>query len=167
MAAAADLGRLRRVLHRDGKEQYAPDWSSLTLGEQVASTQWSIMVELLLRVHARCWRRWCPVPRTPVNFVLTGSLSQSEFFQQVFQAGVQLLAPSAQGPDQRPARDRYATRRRPTGQVLNAMRPEDPHAATQLCPTRSAKQATKGASDHLKYLLHRRAVDAFWILAGR
>ena len=90
----------------------------------------------------------------PVNFVLTGGLSQSEFFQQVFQAGVQLLAPGAKVLiSARKGPLRYQTAA--YGALLNAMRPEDPHAATQLCPTRSAKQAAKGASDHLKYLLRR------------
>ncbi len=100
LAAAADLSRLRRVLHRDGKEHYAPDWSSLSLGEQVASTQWSIMVELLLRVRAM-QAEVVSAETPPVNYVLTGGLSQSEFFQQVFQAGVQLLAP-VQGAHQCP-----------------------------------------------------------------
>lgn len=151
LAAATDLGRLRRVVHRDGKQQYAPDWTSLSLGEQVASTQWSIMVELLLRVRAMR-AEVVSGAAPPVNFVLTGGLSQSEFFQQVFQAGVQLLAPGAKVlVSARKGPLRYQTAA--YGALLNAMRPEDPHAATQLCPTRPAKQAAKGASDHLKYLL--------------
>jgi len=48
----ADMAGLRRVLHQNGKEIYPPDWRQLNLGQQAASTQLSIMLELLLLSRA-------------------------------------------------------------------------------------------------------------------
>jgi len=147
----ADPGRLRRVLHSDGRETYAPDWSVLSLGEQAASTQMSIMVELLLRVKAM-QSELIEAPSPPVNFVLTGGLSQSEFFQWVFHAGVKLLAPSAKVLiSARKGPLRYQTAA--YGALINAMRPEDSQAAARLCPTRTAKRADKETAGYLAYLL--------------
>ncbi len=147
----AELTRLRRVLHEGGKEQYAPDWATRTTEEKAASTQLSIMIELLLRVKAML-AEVIDAEVLPNRFVLTGGLSQSEFFQQAFHAGVKLLVPSAKVLiSARKGPLRYQTAA--YGALLNAMRPEDPHAASRLCPTRAAKQADKKTRDTLTYLL--------------
>jgi len=150
-AAGADLDGVRRVLHAGGQETYPPDWDRLSLGQQVASTQLSIMLELLLRVRAMLGE--VPAAKEPVtNFVLTGGLSQSPFFQQVFHAGVQLLNPRAKvliSARQGPLRYQTAA----YGALLNAMRPSDPHAAAKLCPTRSAARPGATTKEQLLYLL--------------
>lgn len=102
-ALASDLTAIRRVLHDDGQhvEDFAPGWQSATLGEKVASTQFSIMLELLLRVKRMLGEVAAAesaegVPSVNVQtFVLTGGLSQSLLFQHVFYTGIQLLAPGA------------------------------------------------------------------------
>jgi sugar (pentulose or hexulose) kinase len=150
-AAGADLAGLRRVLHANGQETYPPDWNQLTVGQQAASTQLSIMLELLLRTRAMLAE--VPDAKKPVSrFVLTGGLSQSAFFQQVFHAGVQLLNPDAKlliSARQGPLRYQTAA----YGALLNAMRPFDPQAATKLCPTRSAARPDAATRQHLQYLL--------------
>ena len=116
----AELGRLRRVLHSGGKEDYSLDWADLTVGEQAASTQYSIMTELLLLVKAmQAEVVDCEMP--PDRFVLTGGLSQSEFFQQLFHTGVKLHAPTAKVlVSARKGPLRYQTAA--YGALLNAMR---------------------------------------------
>lgn len=150
-AAAADLTGVRRVLHAGGKETYPPDWHRLSLGQQVASTQLSIMLELLLRVRAMLAE--VPNAKKPVStFVLTGGLSQSPFFQQVFHAGVQLLNPHARlltSARQGPLRYQTAA----YGALLNSMRPADPQAAAKLCPARSAARPDAATREQLQYLL--------------
>ena len=150
-AAAADLTGLRRVLHAGGKETYPPDWNRLTVGQQTASTQLSIMLELLLRVRAMLAE--VPGAKKPVStFVLTGGLSQSPFFQQVFHAGVQLLSPQAKllmSARQGPLRYQTAA----YGALLNSMRPRDPQAAAKLCPTRTAARPDAATKQQLQYLL--------------
>ena len=150
-AESADLTGLRRVLHAGGKETYPPDWKHLTVGQQAASTQLSIMLELLLRVRAMLAE--VLNAKKPVStFVLTGGLSQSPFFQQVFHAGVQLLNPKAKlltSARQGPLRYQTAA----YGALLNSMRPADPQAATKLCPTRTAARPDAATKQHLQYLL--------------
>jgi sugar (pentulose or hexulose) kinase len=151
LAAKADLGNVRRVLHRAGKETYPPDWDKLSLGERVASTQLSIMLELLLLVKNMLAET--PGSETSVTrFVLTGGLSQSPFFQQVFHTGVQLLVPKAKVLiSARKGPLRYQTAA--YGALLNAMRPDQPDAAARLCPTRSVSRADAATRKKLTYLL--------------
>ena len=95
LALAADVTQIRRVLHDDVQhaESLPPQWSEAALGEQVAWTQFSIALELLLHVKRMLDEvRSAGVPGVE-TFVLTGGLSQSLFFQHVFHAGIQLLAP--------------------------------------------------------------------------
>ncbi len=147
----ADPARLRRVLHASGKEDYSLDWADLTVGEQAASTQYSIMTELLLLVKAM-QAEVVEGDTPPDRFVLTGGLSQSTFFQQLFHTGVKLLAPTAKVlVSARKGPLRYQTAA--YGALLNAMRPEDPHAAERLCPTRSIKRPTRDVREGLAYLL--------------
>ncbi len=149
LALKADLNNVRRVLHEGGKEVYPPAWDKMSLGERVASTQVSIMLELLLLVRAMLDET--PGKENQVQrFVLTGGLSQSPFFQQVFHAGVQALVPRAKVLiSARKGPLRYQTAA--YGALLNAMRPEQPHAAEKLCPARSATRAerTRGKGDDL------------------
>jgi sugar (pentulose or hexulose) kinase len=94
-ALASDLYALRRVLHSeaDHTEEFAPGWEDTSLGQKVAATQFSIALELLLRVKQMLEEvRDAGVPEVQ-TFVLTGGLSQSLFCQYVFHAGVQVLAP--------------------------------------------------------------------------
>jgi sugar (pentulose or hexulose) kinase len=92
-ALSADLRHVRRVVHQDGRrsELFPPIWPALPLAEQVASTQFSIMLELLLRVgRMQGDLRAAELPGI-ATYVLTGGLSQSPFFQHVFHAGIGLL----------------------------------------------------------------------------
>lgn len=146
-----DFDRIRRVLHRDGKETYPPGWERQSAGEKAASTQLSIMLELLQLVRAMLDEVGGGQANVQ-NFVLTGGLSQSRFFQQVFHAGIRWLVPKARvliSARQGPLRYQTAA----YGALLNAMRPEDPHAATRLCPIRSATRPNPAARSHLTYLL--------------
>ena len=147
----ADVAKLRRVLHSDGKETYPPDWDNLSVGQQAASTQLSIMLELLLL--ARSMMSEVAAGAKPVsNFVLTGGLSQSEFFQQVFTAGAHLLNPRAKvliSARKGPLRHQTAA----YGALLNAMRPLNTGAARTLCPTRNAARPPAALKKQLQYLL--------------
>ncbi len=149
---AVDLDNVRRVLHAGGKETYPPNWNHLDVGEQAASTQLSIMCELLMLVRSMLSEvraaNSCEVER----FVLTGGLSQSPFFQQVFHAGVKLLAPQAKVLiSARKGPMRYQTAA--YGALLNAIRPKDPHAAAKLCPTKPAARPHAAMRSQLAYLL--------------
>ncbi len=110
--AAADAGRLdelnaqamasepmaiRRVLHDDVEhsEVFPPTWERFTLGEKVASTQFSIVLELLLRVKRMVGEVRCAGVAEVDTYVLTGGLSQSPFFQHVFHTGIGLIDPAA------------------------------------------------------------------------
>lgn len=135
LAAKADLTRVRRVLHVDGKEIYPPGWAKFSVGEKVASTQFSIMLELLLLIKAM-QQEVQGGEDAITRFVLTGGLSQSEFFQKMFAAGVKVLQPKAKvqlSARQGPLRYQTAA----YGGLLNAMRPTDPNAADKLCPSRA------------------------------
>jgi hypothetical protein len=147
----SDLDNLRRVVHAGGRETYPPNWDDLTPGDMASSTQFSIMFELLKLVRsmlAEVTDDGQPIGR----FVLTGGLSQSKFFQEVFYAGIKTLLPKAKilisarkGPM------RYQTAA--YGALLNAMRPQDPHAAAKLCPTRAAARPNVAMRSSLEYLL--------------
>jgi len=150
-ARRANLAGVRRVLHRNGRETYPPNWDGFSLGEKAASTQFSIGLELLSLVKAM-QAEVTDAARPLTTFVLTGGLSQSPFFQQVFSAGVKLLAPKAriavsgrQGPL------RYQTAA--YGALLNAMRPEHAELAKKLCPLRACAKPDSATRAHLQYLL--------------
>jgi sugar (pentulose or hexulose) kinase len=96
-AMASDPMAIRRVVHDDVEhtEVFAPTWERFTLGEKVASTQFSIVLELLLRVKRMVGEvRQAGVAEVD-TYVLTGGLSQSLFFQHVFHTGVGLIDPAA------------------------------------------------------------------------
>ncbi len=147
----ADMTGLRRVLHIDGKEVHPPDWDQLSVAQQAASTQLSIMLELLLL--SRAMNAEVSEANQPVSrYVLTGGLSQSTFFQQVFTAGAQLLNPKAKvliSARKGPLRHQTAA----YGALLNAMRPSDNSASRKLCPTRTAARPSATLKKQLQYLL--------------
>ena len=151
LAEKANLDNVRRVLHADGSEGYPLRWAKMTLGEKVASTQFSIMLELLL--HTKAMLAETPNPRKQVNrFVLTGGLSQSAFFQKVFQAGAQYLIPSAKVEiSARSGPMKYQTAA--YGALLNSMRPEKPGASRRLCPTEPAAKPSTKQRQAFDYLL--------------
>jgi hypothetical protein len=147
----ADISEFRRVIHRAGKETYEPDWDQLSTGQQAASTQLSIMLELLLRT--RDMLAEVKGSKTLVSrYVLTGGLSQSRFFQKVFSTGVQLLDPQAKVLiNARKGPLRYQTAA--YGALLNAMRPADKEAVGKLCPTRGAARPSPALKKQLQYWL--------------
>jgi sugar (pentulose or hexulose) kinase len=135
LAGKADLANIRRVLPGAGTGICPPNWKALKMGEQAASVQTSIMLELLLLTKKMLAE--APEAGPVERFVLTGGLSQSRFFQQVFSAGIEFLAPGA--------RTEISARKGPLrfqtaayGGLLNAMRSKDAGATARLCPTRSA-----------------------------
>ncbi|NIP84446.1 MAG: hypothetical protein GTO03_02365 [Planctomycetales bacterium] len=147
----ANPNSLRRVYHDHGREIYPPDWEDCTPGEQAASTQFSIMLELLLLVQAM-QEEVGGQSTQMTQYVLTGGLSQSRFLQQVFHAGVKLLSPKAKVLiSARKGPLRYQTAA--YGALLNAMRPEDRHAGARLCATKSAARPDPAALAHLQYLM--------------
>jgi len=147
----ADVTRLRRVLHDGGKETYPPNWDKFSLGEKVASTQFSIMLELLLLMKSMQHEVECGQDAV-TRFVLTGGLSQSEFFQRVFTAGAKVLQPKAKVlVSARKGPLRYQTAA--YGALLNAMRPADPNAADKLCASRSCSAPKAGDLAAIQYLL--------------
>ena len=97
LALSANLTALRRVLHDDGahREEFPPTWGNCTLGDKVADTQLSIVLELLLRVKRMLAEVRAAGVSSVDTYVLTGGLSQSLFFQCLFYAGVRLLDPNA------------------------------------------------------------------------
>ena len=151
LAMQAELDRARRVLHHDRRAHFPPNWGDMSLGLQVASTQYSIMLELLLLVKAM--RREVIEPRQSVaNFVLTGGLSQSRFFQQLFNVGCKMLAPEANvwlSARKGPLRFQTAA----YGAMLNAMRPTDAKAAEKLCPLRRCPGPSAEKNRQMQYLL--------------
>ncbi len=135
LASKADLSNIRRVLPGEGTGFCPPNWKSLTMGEKVASVQASIMLELLLLTKTMLAE--APDAGTVKRFVLTGGLSQSRFFQQVFSAGVEYLVPGATAEiSARKGPLRFQTAA--YGGLLNAMRAKESGASDRLCPTRSA-----------------------------
>lgn len=154
LALEADPTKIRRVLHIKGREKYPPGFSSMTLGEQVASTQFSIMLELLLLVKSMLGE---VLNGAPVNtFVLTGGLGQSPFFQRLFQAGIQILAPEGKvtlSARTGPMRFQTAT----YGALLNAELPQRAYNLATLvkerCPLDPLPALDLASKVHYTYLL--------------
>ncbi len=98
LALSCDGNAVRRVLHDDvhHREQFPLAWADAPMGVRVASTQFSIVLELLLRAKRMLAEvSQANLPRVE-TFVLTGGLSQSLFFQYGFYTGVKLLDPQAE-----------------------------------------------------------------------
>jgi sugar (pentulose or hexulose) kinase len=93
LALQTDPKSIRRVPYDNGKVTYSPEFRALSLEAKVASMQFSIAFEMLLRVQAMLEE----LPDSAVKtFVLTGGLSQSLFMQHLFSVGCRLLVPQAE-----------------------------------------------------------------------
>jgi sugar (pentulose or hexulose) kinase len=159
LALSSDWSRIRRVLHSDTEhtEGFAPEWAESTLGEKVAATQFSIVLELLLRVKRMLEEvRGAGVPETE-TFILTGGLSQSLFFQQLFHAGIGCLAPGkAVKVSGRTGPLRYKTSA--YGALINAGLPQyhgrlaDLHASGDRFPLVDCARADAVGQAQLRYL---------------
>lgn len=121
LSLAADLGRVVRVRRRGKRSEYPANWQQLSLGEQVASTQISITLELLLLVRAML----AEAPSAPAvkRFVLTGGLSQAPLMQQAFHAGIQILSPGGQALVSA-LDDKLSFQTAAYGALLNALLPQ-------------------------------------------
>jgi sugar (pentulose or hexulose) kinase len=158
LAEAADLQNVRRIEHTpnapaESRESFPAEWSSMSLGEMAASTQMSIVAELLVRAKAMLAEAdgAPPVKR----FVLTGGLSQSPFFQQAFAAGVAAIAPGAEvlvGAQN----DELSYQTAAYGALINALLParggDLAAVCRELCPLKPCTtRASRG--DQLRVLL--------------
>ena len=98
LALAADLAKLHRIRQEQNdqgwQEVYSDGWHTLPLAGKVASTQASIAVELLSLVKKMLQE--VEKRSSPHQFVLTGGISRSLFFQQLFRAGLPLLVKKPQ-----------------------------------------------------------------------
>jgi len=113
----------------DKRESYPTGWPNHTLPFRVASTQYSIALELLLLVQKMLFEVKTDQPIT--NFVITGGLSQSLFFQAVLKTGIELLVPGAtvsRNAKQSPLAFQTAA----LGAVYNSMLPRYRHNLTKL-----------------------------------
>jgi len=164
LASSSPLTAVRRVLHDDRRhtEEFPGNWDSMPLGEQVASTQFSIMLELLLRVRDMLGEL---PPSSVATFVLTGGISQSEFFQQVFRAGIEILAPGADVKlSDRKGPLRYKTSA--YGAMVNASMPQhggklsNIHAMPGQFPLRECAVAGPAVGKQIKYLLRSYGIES-------
>lgn len=121
-ALAVGIDRLLRIACSATGEQYPDGWEDVATDVRVASVQYSICVELLQHV-ARLLAEVPDARDRLQQYVLTGGLSQSDFFQRVFAAGIQLLdAGKSVSVSGRTGPLRYKTSA--FGAVLNARMPE-------------------------------------------
>jgi len=91
IAISGDISRIRRVVHCEQQHRELPSPARSGIAELTADTQFSIALELLLRVKQMIEATSGDAGAITKHVVLTGGLSQSLFFQQVFQTGVQML----------------------------------------------------------------------------
>jgi len=100
LAHQAVLEVIRRIFQEfDGEkwcEIYPDDWNKLRLAEKVASTQASIAVRLLMLVKEMLEEVLSREAPPITKFVITGGLSKSEFFQEMFSVGLPLLVKDCQ-----------------------------------------------------------------------
>jgi len=160
LALSSDLTALRRVLHDDAAhvEEFPPTWGNCTLGVKVADTQFSIALELLLRVKRMLAEIRAAGESSPETYVLTGGLSQSLFFQCVFFSGIKLLDANASVKvSGRTGPLRYKTSA--YGALINAELPRaggklaELHAAGNRFPLVDCVQPQGPSAATLQYLL--------------
>jgi sugar (pentulose or hexulose) kinase len=161
LALNSDLNSLRRVLHSetDHTESFPPTWCDAPLGEKVAATQFSIVLELLLRVKTMLEEVEHAGTAEVETFVLTGGLSQSPLFQQVFHTGARLLAPGcAVKVSGRTGPLRYKTSA--YGALINAELPlfagelNELHATGNRFPLTDCAPANPASASGIRYLLN-------------
>ncbi len=143
LALAADLTKLYRIRQKQNKqgwqEVYPKSWFGIPLAEKVASTQASIAIELLLLVKKMLQE--VESESKIRKFVLTGGISRSLFFQQLFRTGLPLLTEEPQlfvSKCEGALSHQSAT----LGAMINAMvgantYPDLPSAIADLCPLKS------------------------------
>ena len=121
-AARAGVAQIQRISCGQSGEQYPDPWSATPPDVQIASVQYSICLELLLHVQ-RLLDEVSDRRAAIGTYVLTGGLSQSLFFQQVFANGIELLDPGkAIRVSGRKGPLRYKTSA--SGAMLNSRMPE-------------------------------------------
>ena len=160
-ALAADASCLVRVTQetRDGRteEVYPENWSDLDWGEQLASTQFSIAVELLLRVR-NMLNEVASSAGIVHNFVLTGGLCQSPMFRHVLASGLQILSPGAK-VEISDRNDKLAFQTATYGALINAMAAGQyenlPDTIDKLCPRQPCESLAKIARIALENRLKR------------
>lgn len=160
-ALAADCSRLVRVTQetRNGRteEVYPENWSDLDWSEQLASTQFSIAVELLLRVQ-NMLNEVISSTESVRNFVLTGGLCQSPMFRHVLAAGLQILSPGAK-VEISDRNDKLAFQTATYGALINAMSAGQyeilPSTIDKLCPRQPCESLAESARIILEERLKR------------
>lgn len=150
LALEADPHAIRRVLYQNGKVEYPANFAALPLGVQVASTQFSIALEMLLRARAML----AELPGTPIKtFVLTGGLSQSLFMQHLFSVGCRLLVPQAEVKcSARQGQLRFQTA--VLGALLNSALPRHGNLdklIDKMCPRKDCPQPSEVIEAALSY----------------
>ncbi len=160
-ASQVDMSRIRRVVQTVKKgsfvEQYPESFHDLSLSEQVASTQFSIALELLLLV-----RRLLLEVNNPdaaiERFVLTGGLCQSPWMRWVLHTGLTRLAPHAKVCVSA-RRDKLAFQSATYGAIINAIvqgnYPRLPETIAHLCPQQECDLAPDKIANGLDQLVAR------------
>ncbi len=158
----SNLSRVRQEANGGGFcEVYPAGFDQLTLGEQAASTQYSIALELMLLAKSI-------LAETPEhadvagNFMLTGGLSQSLFFQHCFSVGLRGLIDGASVAVS--ARSgALAYENGAYGALVNAMLPGDFSGeiakAAVLCPSEEVADTNEKLSTGLGQLLKQHLWD--------
>jgi sugar (pentulose or hexulose) kinase len=158
LAAAADPQSFLRVTTAGGEETYPDGWEELSLGEKTASTQFSIVLELLLLARSmdRDVRGAPPIRR----FLLTGGLSQAPLVQHVFEAGIRLITAGREVDVQVSDRTgELAFQTAAYGALVNAMLPDRggklAAVAGELCKFRPCPTAGPATHGRLSELLRK------------
>lgn len=166
LALQADIADIRRVTQESlatGRTEISPpDWDALPLDQKVASTQFSIALELMLLVKAML-HEVKGAEDAVTKFVLTGGLSQSPFFQHTFVAGLGLLVdePSVLLSDRHGP---LAYQTAAYGALINAMLPN--HGGTlkeiiaELCPLKPCDHPDDTRNQQLAAQLQKYDLDA-------
>lgn len=165
LALAVDLSKVRRIKHTSGgdvekRETLPTEWSGMSLGEKAASTQLSIVAELLRLARAMIAEA-ADAPSV-ARHVLTGGLSQSLFFQQAFEAGVDVVGGEAVGDYVEALvsaqADELSYQTAAYGALINAMLPSRngnlAAICQELCPLKPAVAATPDRRTQLQNLLN-------------
>lgn len=156
LALKADLAKIRRIFQewddKGWREIYPENWGTLTLTEKVASTQASIAVRFLSLVREMLGE----APGAPEikRFILTGGMSQSRFFQNIFAVGLPTLVEDAEvlvSNCQGPLANKSAAR----GAMINAMvgvgkYPNLSSATAEFCPLKPAACPNQQEEDLLR-----------------
>lgn len=144
-ALEADPARIVRVRPEQSKStspaNEAEGWADLEWGEKVASTQYSIALELLLLVKKMLAEVQDGV--TVERFALTGGMSQAPLFRGILAEGLELLRPGATVTTSGRT-DRLAFQTATYGALINARMRGDldrlPETAAKMCPQKPVQR---------------------------